>query len=69
MCRAFVMYNPPFYYSYYDMNKGEYVTKIKPAELVIQKFYGDGLNETNVLSKLKDKTGYEVRSSGGDFHF
>lgn len=54
-CRAFVMFVPAM--------------RRLPAELVVQKFYGNGLNETNVLYTLKSKTGYEVRSSGGDFHF
>lgn len=69
-CRAFVMYVPPSNYSHYeyDGDSVRFVKRTKPAELVIQKFYGDGLNEDNVLSTLKSKTGYEVRSTGGDFH-
>lgn len=69
-CRAFVMYVPPSNHSryVYEGDSVKFVTEVKPAELVIQKFYGDGLNEDNVLSILKSKTGYEVRSTGGDFH-
>lgn len=64
--RAFVMFSPAYVSYQVVPNNGTY--RIVPAELVIQKVYGNGLNNESIEYILKSKTGYEVRSTGGDHY-